>query len=148
MAVAGNYHAESGRLRFQIDLRQIVQHVDRNSADLDRFSLRQLTGPCPGVDISADSGDGREVRQFSKNLRCPNVSRVNNVFRAAQCLDHFRTKQAVGVGDDADQDGSSQFPALSVGSQFSVRAWRVDFISSFISAYEGAPSSATYVPRV
>jgi hypothetical protein len=146
--MAGNYDAESGSLRFQIELRQIVQHVDRNSTNLDRLGLGQLTGPCPRVNISADGGEGREVRQFSQNLRCANVSRVNNVCGAAQGLDPFRTKQTVGVGDDADQDGSSQFPILSVDSQFSARAGRVDFISSFISAYEGAPSSATYVPRV
>jgi len=146
--MAGNYNAEAGSLRLQIELRQIVQHVDRNSADLDHLGLRQLTGPRPRVDISADGGEGREVRQFRQNLRCANVSRVNNVCGAAQGLDPFRTQQAVGVGDDADQDGRSQFPILSVDSQFSARARRVDFISSLISAYEGAPSSATYVPRV
>ena len=55
------------------------------------------------------------------------VASVNDVFGSPQRDQCFRTKQAVRVGDDADQDWGSQF--LSV---------RLVFISWFISACDGA----------
>jgi hypothetical protein len=43
---------------------------------------------------------------------------MNNVLHALQRSHCLRAKQAVRVGDDADEDGGSQFSVLS--SQFSV----------------------------
>ena len=83
------------------------------------------------------------------------VSRVNDVLRALQGRERFGAKQAVSIGDDADEDGvlssqfsvlssqfsvlSSQFSVLSsqfsvLSSQFSGFCLRLEFISSFISA--------------
>ena len=35
---------------------------------------------------------------------------MNDVLRSAQCVERLRTQQTVSVGDDADREGSSQFP--------------------------------------
>jgi hypothetical protein len=50
---------------------------------------------------------------------------VNDVLGSTKCLDRFGTKQAMRVGYDADDDGSSQF---------SVSGFRLALISWFISA--------------
>jgi len=105
MAVSGNHHAESGRLRFQIEPRQVVQYVDRDPAEFNHFGLGEASRPGVFVDVAADGRDGRDARKFGKNFRCANVPGVNDVFRTAQGLERFGTKQSVSVGDDADQDG-------------------------------------------
>ncbi len=110
--MAGDHRVESGCVGFQIELRQIVQHVDGNAAALDDVGRWQLAGPCGRIDIAADGGYGRDRRELLENLRRANVSRVNDVLRTAQRGESFRAKQAVGVGDDADDDGSSQFSVL------------------------------------
>jgi hypothetical protein len=40
---------------------------------------------------------------------------MNDAVAAAQSLDRFRPKQAVSVGDDANEEGSSQFSVLGSG---------------------------------
>jgi len=109
VAVPINYCLESGGLRFEIELRKIVQHVNRDPSDLDYFRLRQLARPCCLVDVSANRGHGRDECKLVENFRIADIARVNDVLRSAQCFERFRPQQAVGVGDDADEDGSSQF---------------------------------------
>ena len=115
VAVAGDDYVESGCVRLQIELREIVQHVDGNATYLDDFGHRQLAGPCGLIDIATDGGYRRDGCEFVKNLWRTNVSRVNDMLRTAQRGESFRAKQAVGIGDDADDDGvlRSQFSVLS-----------------------------------
>jgi len=107
--VAGDHYFESDGCRLQIKLLQIVQHIDQNATDLDSFGLRQSTRPRGLVDIAANRGNGRDARKFVKNLGRTNVPCVNDVFRPTQSLQRFQPKQSVGIGNDADQNGSSQF---------------------------------------
>ena len=108
MAVSRDHNSESGSFRFQIELRQIVQHINGNAAELDNLSFRQLPCPRPSIDIAANRRHGRNRRELLKNLRRANVSCVNDVLGPAQRLQRLRTKQPVRVGDDADQNGRSQ----------------------------------------
>jgi hypothetical protein len=48
-----------------------------------------------------------------ENFRGADVAGVNDVFGSAQGFERFGSKQAVGVGNDADEDGSSQSFDLS-----------------------------------
>jgi hypothetical protein len=118
VAVPRDHNSESCSCRFQIELRQIVQHINGNAAELNNLSLGQLARPRFNIDIAANRGDRRKRRELVKNLRRANVACVNDVLRPAQRLQRFRTKQPVRVGDDADEEGGSQFSVLS--SQFSV----------------------------
>ena len=79
MAVPGDYDPESRSLRLQIKQRQIMQHVNRNAANLDNLRLRQFAGPRLLVDIPAHSGHWRDPGKFIENLRRANVPRMNDV---------------------------------------------------------------------
>ena len=68
VAVAGDHNLESGGFRLQIELREIVQHVDGNAADLDDFGLRQVCAPTRLVDIAADGGHGRDGCELLENF--------------------------------------------------------------------------------
>lgn len=124
-----DHRVEPSGFGLQIELRQIVQHINGNACDLDGFSFRQSARPRTLVDIAANRGHGRNMLELFKNLRRANITRMNDVAHSAQRIQCFRTKQSVGIGDDADDDGSSQFSVFP-------------FMSSFISAWEGAPSIA------
>lgn len=111
--MAGHYDLKSSRLRLQIELRQVVQHVDGNARELDALSRRQFARPSILIHVASDGGNRRDGFKFLKNLVRANVPRVDYVFRLAQRLQCFRAKQAVRIGDDANQDGRSQFLALT-----------------------------------
>jgi hypothetical protein len=86
-----------------------VQHVDGNAAELDTLSHRQFARPSILIHVASDGGNGRYGLKFLKDLMRANVPRVNDVLRLAQRLQCFKPKQAMRIGDDADQDVSSQF---------------------------------------
>jgi len=113
VAVAGDHDLESCSFRFRIKLRQIVHHVNRNSRDLDHCCLGQLSRPGNLVDIAANRGDGRDIRELLKNLGRPNVPGMNDMVRVAQSLQSLGAKQPVRVRDDADMKCSSQLPVSS-----------------------------------
>jgi len=108
MAVSGDDDIEPGYFRLQIELSQIMQHIDGDSANLDDFCLRQLAGPGLFVDIAADRGHGRDRRKLIKNLGSAHIAGVDDVLRAAQRCESLGPKQTVGVGDDADDNLSTQ----------------------------------------
>ena len=114
----GDYDFESRDLRLQIEFRKIVQHEDGNAAEFNDFRLRQSARPGIPVDIAADCTHRRNGCEVLENLGRADISRVNDVLRALQGSARFGAKQSVRIGDDADEDGSSQFSVLS--SQFSV----------------------------
>jgi hypothetical protein len=60
---------------------------------------------------------------------------VNDAIRPAKRFNRFGPKQAVSIGDDADEDGRSQFSFLS-----SARDLDQPAINLFISACEGTDS--------
>jgi hypothetical protein len=125
MTVPGYHDFETSRLGLQIELGKVVQNIDRNARKFDHFSLRQSARPRSFVDVPADGCHGRNCREFVEDFGCAYVSSVNDVLGSTKCLDRFGTKQAMRVGYDADDDGSSQF---------SVSDFRLALISWFISA--------------
>ena len=86
-----------------------MQYVDGDAGDFDDFGLCQFAAPRRFVDIAADGGQGRDGCKFLENLWIADVASVDDVLRPVQDFERFGTKPAVSVGDDADEDGSSQF---------------------------------------
>jgi len=113
MSVAGNHGREARRFGLQIQLREIVQNVDRNAGQFEHLGLWQAAGPGVLIDIAANRSHGSNRFEFFQNLRRANVAGVDDVVRPAQCVEGLRTQQTMSVGDDADREGSSQFSVLS-----------------------------------
>lgn len=101
MAVSIDHSRESGGLGLQIELGDIVQHVNGKAAEFDDFRLRQLARPGACVDVPADGRNRRNLLQLLKNFGITHISGVNNVLGFAQCRYCLRTKQPVRVGNDA-----------------------------------------------
>ena len=118
MAVPVDHGSESGGPRLEIELRNIVQQVNRDPSDLEHLGLRQPARPDCLVDVSADCSHGCDGCKLVENFGIADVARVNDALRPAQCIERFRPQQAVGVGDNADEDGvlSSQFSDSGLSS--------------------------------
>lgn len=146
MAVSIDHRTESGCLRLEIKLIEVVQHINGNATDLNDLRLRQLLRPRSFVDVSANRGHGRNQRELLKDLRITHISRMDNPLRPAQGLDGFRANQPVCIGNNADVQ--KQYPVAS--TQFSVsntglpRVWGPAYDSlreGFLAAF--ARSGAT-----
>jgi hypothetical protein len=116
--VAGDHHFESCGLGFQVQLRQVVQHIDGNAAQFNDLRFGEFARPRSFVDVASDGGYGRKRSELLENLRLSDVSGVNNVIAPTQCRERLGTKQAVSVGDNADPDGglSSQLSSCEGNS--------------------------------
>ena len=102
MAVSVYHRSKSGGFRLQIKLFEDVQDIDRNACDFENIRLRNLPRPGPVIYVAAHGGNRRDLRQFRKDCRIPDIAGVNDRAGSAQCLDCFRTQQSMGVGDNAD----------------------------------------------
>jgi hypothetical protein len=100
--VAADYNRESRSFGLEIQLSQIVQHIDANATQLKHSSFRQFARPRSFVDIAANGGDGSNRGKLFEDFGRADISRMNDVFAPAQSFDGLRAQQAVGVGDDAD----------------------------------------------
>ena len=116
--MAGDHDFESRHLRLQIEFRQIVQHEDGNDAEFDNFRLRQLARPGIPVYVAADRAHRRNGCEVLENLGRADISRVNDVLRALQRRECLWAKQPMSIGDDADEDRSSQASDSSIPFQF------------------------------
>lgn len=90
--------------------------------------LRKLARPCSLVDIAAHGGYRRDDAEFVEDFRIAHITGMNDTLRSPKGVERLGTKQAVGIGDDSDQDRGSQS-----GYDF-----RLEPISWFISACDGA----------
>jgi hypothetical protein len=102
MSVAGNHGRESRRFGLQVHLRKIVQHIDRNAAELDHLSLRKQAGPWPLVNVSAHRSHRSNLGKLLQYFWRADIAGMNDVLRSEQSFDGFRPQQTVCVGDDAD----------------------------------------------
>jgi len=106
--VAADYDCKSRGFRLELQLRKIVQDINRNAADFESFGLRQLLCPRTLVDVAAYGGDGSNCGELIDYLGGTDIPGMNDVIRLAQNLKCFRAQQSVRIGDDADQDGAPE----------------------------------------
>jgi hypothetical protein len=96
MAVAVYHHAESGGFGLQVELAEIVQHVDRNAAGFDNFGFGQSARPGRGVNVAANRGYGRDLRERFQNFGSADIAGVEDAVGSAQSLRRLRA--AAGRG--------------------------------------------------
>jgi hypothetical protein len=65
MTVAGDHDCKSRSFRFQIELSEIVEDVDRDASDFENFSLGEFARPRVFVDVAANGRDRRDGRERS-----------------------------------------------------------------------------------
>ncbi len=129
-----------------------MKHINGLTGKFNNLSFWKTPRPCGFIDIPADRSQRRYLRKPGKDFGCPHIPRMNDVFRSLQRRDGFGTEQAVGVRNNADNNGSSlslsyrYFTSRFRDLGFSITQLPLGFISAFISACEGAPCNPENVP--
>ena len=100
--MAADHDRESRGFGIEIQLRQIVQHVNGKACDFKHFMFRQLSRPCTSIDVAANCRDRSDCREPLDYCGGADVAGMNDVIRPAQSFDGFRSQQPVSVGDYAD----------------------------------------------
>jgi hypothetical protein len=102
VAVAINHGIEARGFRLEVELRQIVQDVNRNAAQFEHFRRGQLASQSAGIDIAANRRDRRNGSKFFKDFRIAHVAGVNDAVRIFEDRNSFGPQQSMRVRDDAD----------------------------------------------
>ena len=89
MAVAVDHRAKPCGFRFQIESAEIMQHVDRHTAGFNDFGFRQSTRPRFGIDVAADRGYRRDLRERFENFGSADVAGVEDALGSAESFDCF-----------------------------------------------------------
>src|SRR5262245_21624707 len=104
MRVSGYHDRDAGGLAFQVEMRDLVDDVDANLADVDVRSERQLCGPRALVVVSANRERGSDVTQVIEHLCATDVAGVDDEIGPAERLERLRPKKAVRIRDHPDLD--------------------------------------------
>ena len=102
MRMPAHHHLKSRSFRFEIQLVQIVKNVDRDAACFEHIRDGNLAGPGVAINIATNRGNRRNLSQLLQNGWVTDVTRMNDVVRTAKSSQGFRAKQAVSIGNDAD----------------------------------------------
>ena len=102
MRVTAHHNLKAGRRWTQIDLLQIMNHVDVDGADFSDFPMRQLLGPGTFVIVSPNSDNWCDAPQRVEHFSTANIAGMEDQINPTQRLDRLRAQQAVGIGDDTD----------------------------------------------
>jgi hypothetical protein len=81
---------------------QVVDDVDLHVADLQHGILRQFPRPRLNVNVPAHGSNGSDLLQGGDDRGITDISGVDDVVGAAQSIKSLCAKQAMRVGDDAD----------------------------------------------
>ena len=117
--MAGHHHLHAGPGGFQVELCEVVDHVQADLAEAEELRLPQPHRPRPPIVVAAPRRDGRERGQRLEDAGIADVACVDDVVAAVEEGLDLRPQQAVGVGDQADAhvrapDGGQASPAAKI----------------------------------
>lgn len=125
VGVAADDGGESGGFGVEVEGVEVVNDVDNSAGEFDDFSSVETLGPGLDVDIAADGGDGRDFLERGNDLRIADVAGMDDVLRAAQESERFRTEQAVRVRDNANDHSQASESGFDAGVRIHEVAERV-----------------------
>ena|SRR5262245_15716808 len=103
MRVSVDHSRVTDSRRVEVELHNIVQHMEHEPANLDIGCHRKSTRPLPIVHIPTNGERGSKLTKRIDYIASPDVPGVNDEVCALQRSDGLGPKQPVSIGDDADQ---------------------------------------------
>jgi hypothetical protein len=92
VAVAGDDGGKPRGGRLQIELREIMQYINRDAAGLENLRFGQLARPCALIDVAANGRHGSDGFELVKNFGRAHIPGMNDVIRSAQRCERLGTK--------------------------------------------------------
>jgi len=108
MGVAADDRVEPGCLWIEVEIVEIVEHIQIEAGNFDNRGKRQLLRPRLCVHVAAYGKHGSDIFQLREYFRCTHVSCVNDQLDSGEGVLRFRPENAVGIGNDADPHGDRE----------------------------------------
>jgi hypothetical protein len=107
VAVAADDSPNAGGRGIEVELIDVVEHVEDGVLDFDDLGFWQAL--CPGVfvGIAADCGDRGDGCERFENVRSADVAGVDDAVGVAESFERLGSEETVGVGDQADGNGAA-----------------------------------------
>src|SRR5579864_846831 len=148
MGVAADDCVEAGGLRIEIEILEVVEHIETEARSLDNCGQRKFPRPGLRVHIAPHGENRRDKLELRENFGCAHVSRVNDELHTKQGTLCFGTQQPVSIGNDADPHGgrkdlqSLSGPRYSSGTSSSGNWWVTTSETSGSAAFS-TPATAS-----
>ncbi len=110
VGVAAEDNADSCRVGVEIEVLKGVEHVEQTACEFDGLGGGQGGAGAGAVDVAANRRDGSDPAEFGEDFRVANIACVEDVGDSCKGWEKLWTKQAVGVGDDADEHARGLYP--------------------------------------
>jgi len=101
----GEHRGEAGGRGLEIELREVMKHVEGVGADLDDVIGGKVRRPRTFVVVAADGANGSESTKRVQNRACTDVPAVADQIASAELLDGFGPHEPVRVRNHTD-DGA------------------------------------------
>src|SRR5260370_9304133 len=108
MGVAADDRVESGSLWIDVEIVEIVEHIEIETGNFDNRGKRQLLRPRLCVHVAAHGKHGSDSFQLGEYFRCTHVSRVNDQLDSGEGALRFRSEKAVAIGNEANPPGDRE----------------------------------------
>lgn len=102
MRVAGNDHVNSAGYGIQLQLMDIVQHVDRAPAEPYDCGVGIRFRPVAGINIPSDRNHRRNPTESDDDLRPADIAGVDDMRHPGQASLSLWTQEPVGVRNDSN----------------------------------------------
>ncbi len=84
VGVAADYRIESRSLGFQVEIAEIVEHIEMESQGFDDSGHREFLGPGLSVHIPAHGKHGSNAFELGEDFGRPDISSVNDELHPGQ----------------------------------------------------------------
>src|SRR3954451_8392572 len=99
----GNNDSESRGCRVNVDFLDVMEDVNPDTLEFQRQVQRYLGSPRTLVVVASDCMNRGNLPQLVQDLRSSNITGVNDVSDARERAHRFRSKQSVGIRDEANR---------------------------------------------
>ena len=93
---------DAGGTRIDVELRQVVQHIQEDFADLDELGLVDRARPVLPIVVAAHDRDGGHRAQSGQDFGVPDVPGMHDVVAAGEKIDRLRAQQPMRVRNQSD----------------------------------------------
>lgn len=123
--MAGDDGGETGGRGIEVELRQVVKHVNGVGADVDDVAGRKSASPSSLVVIPANGSKRREGSECIQDRWIAYITAMNDKVRAAERIEYLGPNQTVGIGDktDAMKRTGHMVTKFSRVIRFATRGW-------------------------
>jgi hypothetical protein len=100
--VSEDHDTEACREGIEVELGDVVEHIDGNTVYPKHLGLRDRFGPFTFVVVATHDRDWSEILERLNHSGVANVARVNDEIAAAKKLDRLGPQEAVSIRDESN----------------------------------------------